>query len=362
MKESAMTEDRRQIRLTGELTEDDEPWLVALGIDWPSDGPAEAWLAQLNDLVAVGSQSAHCNRRTVEARQQFLATLRALDPDQRTAYTRDRPWETPTDTFIMVQRALYNLGIDHTRQLNSWFCIVKHTPERILGCAQALSRHGIEVCRVADALPVVFSYAPESLTAKIEHLRALGLDPVRVIHHSARVLSCSPKTLSDRLAVLTARGLDGVAMVNRSPTLLGHAASAVNERLTVIYAAARSWGIEYAAASNAIEGWPLVLGYKADRLRTLVRLLSHAVPEPTKEPLRTSHVSQLGALSLDHVLAGYFTHQREIRHRNDLRFYSKQSQARGKAHAQAVIAQNRSHPVLKYYWRAYPDAAAERAS
>lgn len=349
-----MNADGSKLRLTGPLTVADKPWLIALGVTWPNQDTLGAWLADLNALAAAGSASAHHSVETVQARQDFLALLRVLDPNCRAAYTRDTPWGTRTDVLIASVRTLHSLGIDLVRQLNVWFEAVVSTPERILEFARLFSRYGIDISHLAYALPVVFSYSVESLTAKIEHIKSLGLDPMRVINRCARVLTCTSAALSSRIDLLTGYGLDAAAMVDKCPTLLGHGESAVRERLNVLYAAARSWGIERAEANAVIEGWPMVLGYKADRLRTLVRLLSHAVREPAREALRASHISQLGAFNLDHVLAGYFTHQHEIRHRNDLRFYAKRSQALGKAEARKVIAANSDHPILKFYWRSYP--------
>jgi hypothetical protein len=237
-----------------------------------------------------------------------------------------------------------------------WLWTMSYSADGITACVENLLAHGLDPRRVLTENPGILAYAPASVTEKINHLARLGVDPTKMASRQPRVLSTAPATISSRFALLQRHGLDVPGMADRQARLFLYSEDAVRRRLAVIYSAARAWGYTRSDANEIIERCPNVLGYKADRLRTLVRVASHAVTSPHTRPT-PSDVGNILARPVEAVIIAALRDAKHINTCKDL--VSRSQRLTGKATSEgelrALVEEHyRDHPALTWYWRAYP--------
>ena len=253
-------------------------------------------------------------------------------------------------------RVLYRRGIDVPKAVNHNSAILRLGPESVGAKLDNLAGHGIDAVLVVKKFSNILNYPPESFLARLNNLNTLGIDAVRAVKANPSILGMAPESLMAKLDNLTTHGIDAAVAVNKSPSILRYAPKSVDKKINILYSAARAWGVEnYKAAANyLIEYWPTILGYKPDRIRTLVRIISHSLPAHIEPGEFTRNIKTIVINKPEATLAGYINEPDKIREMADIwRLGNAYKQLGGKALLD-IIAAHPDDPAVKVYRRGYP--------
>ncbi|MFA5003707.1 MAG: hypothetical protein WC498_00285 [Candidatus Saccharimonadales bacterium] len=388
-------DQREALVAQGPITIKDRGLLEAMGCAWPNPDSEQLWLTDINQLVTEGSrrlkeQGSDDDARSniLGARAAFVELMGAVSETTNRAVRDDNSLPAPLDTLVGTLRVLYSRGIDVPKAVNQNPAILGLGPESIGAKLDNLADHGIDAASVINKFPNTLNYPPESILARLNNLSAQGIDAIKVVKANPSILGMAPESLAAKLDNLTVHGIGAVAAVNgnpdifklapesvgarlnnltahginvavavnKSPSILRYAPKSVDQKINILYSAARAWGVENykIAANDLIEAWPIILGYKPDRIRTVIRIISHSLPADIEPGEFTKHIKTIVINKPEATLAGYLNEPDKIRDMADLwRLGNKYKKLGGKALA-GIITAHPDDPAVKIYRRGYP--------
>jgi len=203
-------------------------------------------------------------------------------------------------------------------------------------------------------MPSILCYAPESVREKLNNLASLGIDGPKVINAMPSILSFAPESVREKLNNLAGLGIDGPKIINAMPSILSLAPESVKAKLRILYSTARAWQVEnYRLIINKlVEANPMLLSYKPDRNRVLVRIISNSIA--SNEDMDPKRILAITNTNLEATLAAYLENKHDIHQPEELIKLSRRYKKLGKEALLEIIRLNVSEDsVLKIYRRAY---------
>lgn len=189
------------------ITPADREWMEELGCPWPEPSDEPAWLAEVDKIVALGSQGidpavTEAERlEIVSARETFLEMLPAITPGLETLPFSRKETLVPLDTMIDTMRLLY--------------------------------AHGINIADIANKHIQALSYSPAPVQRKLQSMyafaRAWGWADYET--HVNRLVMKMPSLLSNKTGKL--RTLAQIA--TRTFTPLAPSEVSTSDLLTMLY-------------------------------------------------------------------------------------------------------------------------------
>lgn len=246
-------------------------------------------------------------------------------------------------------------GINATKVVNTNPVVLGFAPASIVEKLDTIASLDIDAVKAVNAAPVLLSVAPETLREKMSGLAGLGLDANKVANSYPVLLSLATESLAEKLQNLTAHGIDAVKATNAFPVILGYASDSLNSKINLLYSVARNWGVEdYRSTVNDIIGeWPVILGYKPDKIRTLARIASDTLPPLAGEAIAIKNVREVVINNLEATLAGYLENKDNIHEPADIRRFGQRYRSLGKAACLQIIAANQDDRAVRAYLRGY---------
>ena len=389
------TDQREVLAVHGKITIEDRGLLEAMGCAWPNSDSEQPWLTGINWLVAEGSKRLReqgsdddARSNVLGARVAFVELMSAVSETTRWVVRDDNSLPAPLDTLVGTLRVLYTHGIDVPKAVNhnpailglgpesvsakldnlasygidavsvvkKFSNILNYPPESVLARLNNLNILGIDAVRAVKANPSIFGMAPKSLMTKLDNLTTHGIDAVRAVNGNPDIFRLAPKTVVARLNNLTTHGIDAAVAVNKSPSILRYAPKSVDKKINILYSAARAWGVENykAAANDLIEYWPTILGYKPDRIRTLIRIISHSLSAQIEPGEFTKNIKTIVINKPEATLAGYINDPDKIHEMADIWRLGNAYRQLGEKALLDIITAHPDDPAVKFYRRGYP--------
>ena len=242
-------------------------------------------------------------------------------------------------------QTLSELGLDQVAVLRRQPYILAQPSQIIREKVQALADLGIDAIHVISKSLSILGNSTQTIEHKLDFMSELGLDAVKIVNKSPSSIGLTTELIKQKIDLLSSKGLNAVQIINKYSKVLEYAPSSLGKKVRNIRAIYRYWGLNESAATDLIETWPTILGYKPSRARTIGRIVANVI-----EPRRGVAQKDIQSLMITNhpaVIVAYINEGTNVDSLKELRNKASAYKKLGEQALSDIINSHTDNPIVK---------------